>query len=252
MSNSQETAQQPKKGWLRFVPIALIVAALIAIRQSGLTQYFSFEALQEFNDVLRAWSAANPVLGPLILVGVYAVGTASSVPGMVWVTLAAGFLFGTAIGTASVVVGATIGAVVIFLAARYAFADILRAKAGRWLEKVDKEMEQGQVSYLLTVRLIPVIPFWIANLVPAFLDVKARTFAWTTFVGIIPVVAVYCSVGAGIGTLLESGQTPSLSGVLTNPRVLLPLVGLAGLSLLPIVLRKVRARRAETSGGHAP
>lgn len=244
MTDQTSTAVR-KSPWLRFLPVVLIVCALVGIRASGLTDYFSFDALEEFHGALRAWSNANPVTGPLILAGVYAIGTASSVPGMVWVTLAAGFLFGTAVGTGAVVVGATIGAVIIFLAARYAFADILRAKAGRWLDKVDKEMEQGQVSYLLTVRLIPVIPFWIANLVPAFLDVKARTFAWTTFIGIIPVVAVYCSVGAGIGTLLDSGQKPSLSGVLTDPKIILPLAGLICLSLLPVIRRKLSGRSAQ-------
>lgn len=234
-----ETTNKAKKPlWLRLLPIAVIVIALLAVRWTGAYEYLSFEKLQEFQDALRNWTAANPLLAPLTVAAIYAVGTAISVPGMVWVTLAAGFLFGTVIGTLTVVVGATVGAVAIFLAVRYALADLLRAKAGKWLDKVDKEMQTGQVSYLITMRMIPVIPFWVANLAPAFLDVKARTFAWTTFVGIIPLVAVFCSVGAGIGTLLSSGEEPDLGQILLNPRVIGPLIALIGVSLLPIILRK--------------
>ncbi|MEM7569537.1 MAG: VTT domain-containing protein [Pseudomonadota bacterium] len=249
MSGSVPSSQPAKPLWLRLLPVVIIVGGIITLRQSGLTQYISLSALEEFHGTLRAWSQANPILGPVAVAGIYALGTALSVPGMVWVTLAAGFLFGTLVGAATVVTGATLGAVIIFLAARYAFADVLRAKAGRWLEKVDKEMEQGQISYLLTVRLIPVIPFWIANLVPAFLDVKARTFAWTTFVGIIPLVAVYCSVGAGFGTLIENGESLSIAGVLKDPKIIAPMVGLIAMSMLPIVLRKLRGRNNASAEG---
>lgn len=243
----QDTAIPPQSAskplWQRLLPISIIVAALATLWLSGAKDYLSFAALQEFQGVLRGWARANPILAPLTLVGVYALGTAISVPGMVWVTLAAGLLFGTLVGTLSVVFGATIGAVVIFLAARYAFADVLRSKVGKWLGRIDKEMQDGQVSYLLTIRLIPVIPFWLANLAPAFLGVKTRTFAWTTFLGIIPVVAVYCSVGAGIGSLLDAGQEPDLKAILLNPKVILPLLALIGLSVLPIIVRKFKQRR---------
>lgn len=244
----QDTAIPPQSDakplWQRLLPIGIIAAALAGLWLSGAKDYLSFAALQEFHGVLRGWAGANPILAPLALVAVYALGTAISVPGMVWVTLAAGLLFGTVVGTISVVFGATIGAVIIFLAARYAFADVLRSKVGKWLGRIDKEMRDGQVSYLLTIRLIPVIPFWLANLAPAFLEVKTRTFAWTTFIGIIPVVAVYCSVGAGIGALLDAGQEPDLGAILLNPKVILPLLALIALSILPIVLRKVKQRRS--------
>lgn len=245
MQTPHDGAQPVKRAlWKRLLPLGIIVGALAAVYASGARDYLSFEALKEFQDTLRSWAASNPLLAPLILAAIYALGTAVSLPGMVWVTLAAGFLFGTLVGTVSVVFGATAGAVVIFLVARYALADVLRAKAGKWIEKVDKEMADGQVSYLLTVRLIPVIPFWIANLVPAFLEVKTKTFAWTTFVGIIPVVAIYCSVGAGIGALLAAGQEPNLGAILADPKVILPLVGLVGLSILPIILRKLKQSKA--------
>lgn len=235
----EQPAPQPKKSlWLRLLPIGIIVGALVAVRWTGAYEYLSFAKLQEFQGTLRNWTAANPIIAPLTLATIYAVGTAISVPGMIWVTLASGFLFGTVVGTISVVFGATVGAVAIFLAVRYALADVLRAKAGKWLEKIDREMQDGQVSYLITMRMIPVIPFWVANIAPAFLDVKARTFAWTTFVGIIPLVAVFCSVGAGIGTLLDSGEQPNLGQILLDPRVIGPLIALIGVSILPIILRK--------------
>jgi len=251
MQDGTTAGHQPiekKPLWLRTLPLLIILSSLAALKITGVTDYFSFSALQEFQGALRGWAAANPILAPLTLILVYAIGTAVSVPGMVWVTLAAGFLFGTVIGTLTVVIGATLGAVTIFLAARYAFGDVLRAKAGKWIEKMRAEMADNQIAYLLTIRLIPVIPFWIANLAPAFFDVKVRTFAWTTFIGIIPVVAVYCSVGAGIGALLETGQEPNLGEILLNPKVILPLVALIALSTLPILLRKLKQRKMQEAG----
>ncbi len=231
--------------WQRALPVVVIACGLLGVWLSGAADYLSFDALVEFKTGLAEWSKANPLAGPLALVGIYALGTALSVRGMVWVTLAAGLQYGPVDGPAAVVAGATLGAVVVFFAARYAFADLLRSKAGKWLDKVDQEMREGQVSYLLTIRMVPVIPFWIANLAPAFLDVKARTFAWTTFLGIIPLVAVYCSVGAGVGTLLEAGQEPDLFGVLLDPKIMGPLALLISFSLLPVVLRKLKKRKLQ-------
>ncbi|MEM8761440.1 MAG: VTT domain-containing protein, partial [Pseudomonadota bacterium] len=137
------------------------------------------------------------------------------------------------------VTGATIGAILIFLAARTSLGETLKEKAGGWLTKIEQGFQEGAVSYLLIMRLVPAIPFFIANLAPAFLGVPLRTFAWTTFVGIIPGAAVYSSIGSGVGALIDKGETPDL-GIIFSPEVLGPLVGLALLAALPVIIKRFR------------
>src|SRR5699024_5254344 len=163
-------------------------------------------------------------------------------PGAVWLTLAGGFLFGIVAGTALVVIAATLGATLIFLAARTVLARPLRARAGGWIDRVGRGFRQGEASYLLIMRLVPVVPFWIANLAPAFLGVRLSTFVWTTFAGIIPGTLVYISIGAGLGEELARGERPDL-GVIFEPHILGPLLGLAALAALPVALRRLGLMR---------
>ena len=127
-------------------------------------------------------------------------------------TIAGGFLFGTLTTTVVVVVGATIGAIALFLAARYAFFDALHAKAGPALLKMEKGFQENALSYLLVLRLIPLFPFWLVNLVPALLGVPLRTYVIGTALGIIPGTFVFASVGNGLGTLLEEGANARSDG----------------------------------------
>jgi len=139
------------------------------------------------------------------------------------------------------VVGATAGAVLLFLIARTALGEPLRARAGPWLSKMADGFRADAFNYLLVLRLVPIFPFWLVNLVPALLGVPLSTFALATAIGIVPGSLVYASVGAGLGVVLERGEEPDL-GLLFEPAVLLPLLGLAALALLPVAWRRLRAR----------
>ena len=174
----------------------------------------------------------------------YAAVIALSVPGGAILTIAGGFLFGIAPATLYVVVGATIGATIIFLIARTALGDSLRARAGPRIRRMEEGFRADALSYLLVLRLIPIFPFWLVNIVPAFLGVPLRTYVLGTFVGIIPGSFVYASVGNGLGAVFEAGQTPDL-GIIFKPEILLPIVGLAALALLPVAYRRYRAPRKE-------
>ncbi|MEM7528933.1 MAG: TVP38/TMEM64 family protein [Pseudomonadota bacterium] len=227
-----------KRGALRYLPIALIAAgAAAAIFLLG--DYLSFETLAENRDALNAWRDNNFVATALVFVLAYALATAFSVPGAVWFTITGGFLFGTWVGTTFSVIGATIGAIMIFLAARTSLGEMLKEKAGSWLTRMEDGFRDGAVSYLLIMRLVPAIPFFVANLAPAFLGVPLRTFAWTTLVGIIPGAAVYSSIGSGVGALIDQGETPDL-GIIFSPEVLGPLIGLAALAALPVIIKRFR------------
>jgi uncharacterized membrane protein YdjX (TVP38/TMEM64 family) len=143
-----------------------------------------------------------------------------------------------------VVVGATVGATIVFLIARTALGDALRARAGPRVRRMEEGFRSDALSYLLVLRLIPIFPFWLVNIVPAFLGVALRTYVLGTFIGIIPGSFVYASVGNGLGAVFEAGGTPDL-GIVFQPAILLPIVGLAVLALLPVGYRRYKARRKE-------
>ena len=178
----------------------------------------------------------------LLFIGIYAAATALSLPGGAVLTVTGGFLFGGLIGTFWVVLAATIGATAVFLVAKTALGDSLRRKAGPFLKRMEAGFQENALSYLLVLRLIPLFPFFIVNLVPAFLGVGLRTYVIGTFVGIIPGSFVFASVGAGLGSLLDQPGELSLAGVVT-PEIVIALVGLSLLSLLPVAYKKLAARR---------
>ena len=227
----------------RFGPVLVLAAGLILFFALGLDQYLSFEALHENRERLRNLVEANGVLAIAALILGYALVVAFSLPAGAVLTIAAGFLFGTVVAASCVVVGATLGASAVFLAARTAFADLLRAKAGAGMRRMEAGFRENAFHYLLVLRLIPIFPFWLVNLVPAFLGVTLRTYVLATLIGIIPGTVVYASLGNGLGAIFAAGETPDL-GIIFHPEVLLPILALAALAALPVVYKKVKARRA--------
>lgn len=213
----------------------LVACAVVAYWM--LADRLSWDGLQANYRTLEIWRDNHLMLSAAAFAAVYVAAVSFSVPGAVWLTLLGGFLFGIAGGAALVMVSATLGATVIFLAARTVLARVLHARAAGWTQRLERGFREGEVSFLLMLRLVPVVPFFVANLVPAFLGARTRTFIWTTFVGILPATLVYISIGAGLGEQLERGERPD-PGVIFEWHVLGPLLGLAALSALPLVLRR--------------
>jgi uncharacterized membrane protein YdjX (TVP38/TMEM64 family) len=210
----------------------LLVAALFAVAwASGLTRLLSFEALSEHRAALVAWATAHPLAAGGAYVAAYVVVVALSLPGGVVMTMAGGLLFGPWLGTALAVAGATTGACLLFLATRSALGPLVAGKAARFVALIRPGIERDGFFYLLTLRLIPVVPFWLVNLGPGLVGMPFGAFAAATFLGIIPGTAVFAGIGAGLGEVLAAGGRPEL-GVILSPPVLLPLLGLAALSLL--------------------
>jgi uncharacterized membrane protein YdjX (TVP38/TMEM64 family) len=233
--------------WKRLVPLAILVAVLVAFFAFNLDDYATFDTLKNNREALLGFVRDNFVLAILIYVVGYALLTAASVPVASLVTVAGGFLFGIWLGTFLTVLAATVGATVLFLFARSALGEPLRQRAGPYIRKMEEGFQENQVNYLLFLRLVPVFPFFAVNLAPAFLGVGTMVFAVTTFIGIIPGTAVYTIVGAGLGSVFDRGEEFSLDSVLT-PEILAALVGLGVLSLVPIVIKKLR-RRAKARRG---
>ena len=226
----------------RLWPLAVLALAIGAVFVLDLDRFLTFDALREHRETLTAFVADNTALAALCFVAVYAAAIALSVPGGAVLTIAGGFMFGSLLGTGLVVVAATLGATLVFLIAKTALGDPLRAKAGPFLKRMEAGFQDDALNYLLVLRLIPLFPFWIVNLVPAFLGVPLRTYVLGTFIGIIPGSFVFASVGAGLGSVLDSGQEFSPASVLT-PQIVIALVGLAVLALLPVAYRKLKERR---------
>jgi uncharacterized membrane protein YdjX (TVP38/TMEM64 family) len=175
---------------------------------------------------------------------IYAVVTAFSLPGGAFMTITGGFLFGWLGGGLIVIFGATIGATALFLMARTAVGGVLEARAGPFLQKMEDGFRQNAICYLLVLRLVPIFPFWLVNLVPAFLGVSTTTYIIATFLGIIPGTFVYASVGNGLGGLFEAGgSTDTLLMTIFQPQFLAPLIGLAVLAVLPVVYKLYQNRR---------
>lgn len=235
----------------RVVPLVVIIAALIAFLSIGLGEYVSFTALKEHRETLSSFVDANSVWAALLFIMLYVVVTAVSLPSGAIFTIAAGFLFGSYFGTIYVIIGATLGATCLFLAARTALGDLLRARAGIWLQRMEQGFRDDALSYLLFLRLVPLFPFWLVNLVPAFLGFPLKTYVVGTAIGIIPGSFVYASLGNGLGAVLDAGKTPDL-GIIFHPDILIPIVGVAILSLIPIVYKKFKRDWADDRAPRAP
>jgi uncharacterized membrane protein YdjX (TVP38/TMEM64 family) len=237
-------APQKAPSLLRLWPLAALALIVALVFVLDLDRYVSFETLRAHREQLLAFVQHHPLAAPLLFVGLYAALVALSIPGGAIMTVAGGFLFGTLLGTGLVVVGATVGATIVFLIARTALGDVLRAKAGPRIRRMEEGFRRDAFSYLLVLRLIPIFPFWLVNIVPALLGVRLGVYVLGTFIGIIPGSLVYAGVGNGLGAVFEAGGTPDL-GIIFSPEILLPIVGLALLALLPVAYRHLRGRRAK-------
>lgn len=235
------TEDQRKVDVKRFLPIILVVVGIGVFFASGANHYLSFAALSHHRADLLAFADEHGVASVAVFIVTYILVVGLSLPGGVWLTLAGGFVFGGVLAGIYAVFGATIGATLIFLAARTAFGEVLRGRAGAGLAKMEDGFRQNAFQYLLVLRLVPLFPFWLVNLVPALLDVKLSTYVIATLIGIIPGTFVYAHVGAGLGAVFESGAEPDL-GIIFQPEILLPILALAGLSLIPILYQKWKQR----------
>lgn len=229
---------------MRYLPLAVILA-VAAIGAFTLRDYLSFDALRENREALIAFRDNNYLLTALAFVAAYVVIVAFSLPGATVATLTGGFLFGLFPGVLYNVGGATLGAIVIFLAAQWGLGDRLKERmdaSDGVVRKIKAGIDDNQWSMLFFIRLVPVVPFFVANLVPAFLGVPLFRFAISTFFGIMPGALVFTSVGAGLGAVFARGETPDL-GIIFEPHILLPILGLCVLSLLPVAIKTFTGKK---------
>jgi uncharacterized membrane protein YdjX (TVP38/TMEM64 family) len=224
--------------WLIVLFAAVLAAALVGAWYGGL----GWDTLASHAAMLRRWVAEAPLAAAALYCAAYAASVALSLPFSLPFTLVGGMLFGVVLGSVLAVGASSTGAVLLFLLARGALAPLVARRAAPFLERVRPGLQRDGFSYLLALRLIPAVPFWLLNLAPALVGMRLLPYAAATVLGVAPIVVVLAGIGAGLAGVLARGVRPDLS-VLHAPSVLLPLAGLAALSLLPVAWRHMRRMR---------
>jgi uncharacterized membrane protein YdjX (TVP38/TMEM64 family) len=230
---------RPRRGLVirRLLPLAVLVAGGVAFFILFGRQHLTFAAFAENRARLQTLVADWGALAELGYIALYTTLVALSVPGALVLTIAGGFLFGTWIGGSCAVAGATTGATLIFLAARAGLGDIAH-RAGPFIARLEAGFRADAFNYLLVLRLVPIFPFWLVNLVPAILGVPLRTFVLATLIGVIPATFVYASLGNGLGDVIAQ---PNFGSVF-RPSIFGPILALACLALLPVAYKRWRGR----------
>ena len=238
---------------VRFLPLAILVAAMIAVFGAGAHRSLSLENLIAHRDQLQAFVADQGAAALALYALVYIGTIALSVPGGAFLTIFGGFLFGWLVGGLATVVAATVGALIVFLIARTSVGGALAARAGPRLKRLADGFRDDAFAYLLFLRLVPVFPFWLVNLAPALFDVPLRTFALATAIGIVPGTFAFAFAGAGLDSVIAAqkaakqaciaaGSADCATGVdlhaLVTPKLLVALAALGAVALIPVAVRR--------------
>ncbi len=233
-----------KPGLLRHAPLAAILLAAV-VGYFTLGDYLSFDTLRDNREALLEYRDSNYLSLVGIFIAIYFVIVAFSLPGAAVASVTGGFLFGLALGTVFNVTAATLGAVAIFQAARWGLGKTLAAKmdaSDGSLKKLKDGLEEHEISVLFLLRLVPAVPFFVANLLPALVGVKFRNFLFTTVLGIIPGAIVFTWIGVGLGEVFDRGESPDLS-LLWEPQIIGPILGLCVLAALPIAIKTLTGKK---------
>lgn len=258
MAHSRQASQGGRAVARRWGPLVLLVAVAGLVYATGAFEYLSLEAIAEHRDNLQSFVAERWLAAVAAYGLVYMVTVALSIPGAALLTVLGGFLFGWLVAGLLVVVAATAGATIVFLVARTSLGEVLARRAGPRLNALAKGFRDDAFNYLLFLRLVPAFPFWLVNLAPALLGVPLSTFVLATLVGIIPGTFAYAFLGSGFDSIIAE-QTAVYEacvaagrsdcemtfepGALLTPELIVAFVALGLVALIPVVVRRVRARR---------
>lgn len=220
--------------------IAFIIVAAILFYL--LAPYLNLESLQNHYLTIQDYKNQHWLLSIIIMMLTYILAVSFSIPGTAILTILTGFLFGIPLGLCMVLISATTGATILFLLAKWFSADWIERKASQWVAKFQQGFQQNAWSYMFILRLLPIFPFPVINIVPGLLKISTCVFMISTFFGIIPGTLVYISLGSGLSQIFENNQQPNL-GMIFEPHIILPLIGLALLALLPMIYQHFKGRK---------
>lgn len=243
----------------RFAPIVVVVLAMVAVFATGAHRHVSLETLVRHRMAIDGFVEAHGVAAVAMFMAIYITVVALSIPGAIFLTIGSGILFGTLVGSIAAVISATIGATIIFLVARSACGENLARRAGPLAGKLADGFRADAFSYLLFLRLVPAFPFFLVNLAPALVGVRLSTFVAATVIGVIPATFAFAFLGSGLDSViaaqerifracLATGRTDCHVsfdlGMIATPRLLAALAVLGVIALIPVVVKRMRARNA--------
>lgn len=240
----EDVTPTSRNGLMRHAPLAVILA-VAAIGYFTLGDYLTFDTLRDNREALLAFRDNNYIGLILAFILIYFVIVAFSLPGAAVASVTGGFLFGLGLGTVFNVTAATLGAMAIFWAARWGLGKTLAARMDAsegTLKKLRDGLREHEISVLFLLRLVPAVPFFVANLLPALVGVKFFNFFFTTVLGIIPGAIVFTWIGVGLGEIFDRGESPDLS-LLWEPQIIGPILGLSALAALPILIKTLTGKK---------
>ncbi|MBW8637875.1 TVP38/TMEM64 family protein [Hoeflea sp. WL0058] len=234
----------------RFIPVLMILGGLLLGYMLGLHRFLSLEAIVENREYLKSYVGDHVYMASLIYFIVYTAAVAFAFPAASLLTILGGFLFGWFWGGVLTAVAATIGATVLFLAAKSALGDVLKKKAGPAVSRAADNFQEDAFGYLLVLRLAPIFPFFAINIAPAFFNVGLRTYVLATLIGILPGTFAYAYLGEGLDSVIVSaaaaGETLSLSDIVT-PELTIAFFALAVIAAIPLAVKKYWRRSGGSS-----
>ena len=245
----------------RWAPLVLLVAAAALVYATGAYRYLSLASIADHRDTLQGLVSQNWLAAIAGYGLVYVATVALSIPGAALLTVLGGFLFGWLIAGTLVVVAASAGAALVFLAARTSLGDLLGRRAGPRLNALARGFREDAFHYLLFLRLVPVFPFWLVNIAPALFDVRLTTFLAATVLGIVPGTFAFAFLGSGLDTIIAEQKAAHAAclaarqgpcelrfeaGALLTPELVIAFVALGGVALIPVVVKRLRARRGRS------
>ena len=227
----------------RFLPLILLAGVIALIFGMGWNRYLSLDTIRDHGAEFHAFKDANYILCLLILMAVFAILTASVVPGVFFVTITAGYLFGPWVGGVSTSIAATIGALIVYAVARTAMGKALREKAERdkgLMQKVCVAIDKDTFWYVLASRLAVVVPFHMINVAAGIMSVRLGPYLIATVIGLLPAHIIYCWIGARLNTLLITDPNPDFQALFNQ--FWAPMLGVFVLAVvLPFALKSVQA-----------
>ena len=225
----------------RLVPLGVIAAFILAFFLLGLNHYITLDSLRANERWLRGFASTHRFAAMMGFLLAYIAVVAFSLPGATIMTIAGGLLFGLWLGAALSVFGATTGAVILFMLARFVVGDALRARSSAFIARMEDGCARNAFTYLMFLRLVPLFPFWAVNLAAAAFRTPLRSFALATLIGIIPGTLAFTSIGDGL-SLAAGASSRGPNDELLEPAMIALRIGLALLALVPLLVTWLRKR----------
>lgn len=226
------------KKLLRYLPLILIIVLFVIAYKYNINHYLNYATLKQYHIELSDWVNSHFVLAICLFMLAYILVVVASIPGATICTLVGGFLFGSILGTLFVVISATIGATLLFMAVKLALGDVVARKIGGKVKFMEQHFKDNAFFYLLSLRFLPVAPFFLINLAAGLFAIRLRDFFFATLLGIIPGSFIYVNIGASLNTIFaKPGDTFNFSS-LVSPQILIAFALLGLISIIPVIIKQ--------------